>query len=72
MTKMQRRYVDYILTFTKRHGYQPTLKQISEHFGKSISNIYSTIKKAGLCYASYRKISKVQKKKLNKELIDVY
>lgn len=67
MTKIQRKYVDYVLTFTRRMGYQPTLRQIAGHFGKTQSNVYLTLKKVGLTYASFRKISKEKRKELNRE-----
>ena len=67
MTKTQRKYVDYILLFKKRHGFQPTLQQMSERFDRSVSSIHTTLAKTGLKYASYRKISKTLENKLVKE-----
>jgi SOS-response transcriptional repressor LexA len=35
LTDRQREVYEWIFGFTRRHGYQPTLRDISEHFGFS-------------------------------------
>ncbi len=57
MTRTQREYLTYIMKCVIERGYQPSLREVGEHFSRSPSTIYNVLKGAGIKYASYRSLS---------------
>ena len=45
ITKKQKEVLDYVISYTREHGYSPTQKEIKEHFGfKSFGSVQRYIK----------------------------
>ena len=43
LTPKQKQVLDFIVTFTKKEGYSPSLAEIAKHFNKSITTIHQFV-----------------------------